>query len=581
MNNEKEVMVNANSRVGLSLSLMLFTVLNLFAVVPTYSRAGRMLEGRAIWAHPNDVARNMKSVEEFVAHCKRAHINLIIFLVKDTQGRIYWHSRWFSECIHPDWQKFDALKAIIREAHKKGIRVHAWLCDFTEGEDSPAYKEHPEWAMLNPEGKPTTSEMLGKDRPYKIVWMCPNRRPGYVDRWLLPMIEEILRNYNVDGIHHDYVRYPGDVAPDNYCFCDHCLEDYMRYNHFYYETFPRARFHPEPTLPNYIANWWKDYTVKPQGWEGMTQKEKANFILKGSSMSGGPPDLDYFFYEQRCDATTRFVRKAWQMAKKLKPRIQFSAAVFKNPMLSGRNIGQRWTDFAPWIDVMMPMCYRSHFTGDFATYLGLLTEYTQYENMWAANNCHVYVGITAHYIYKEEYEPLNNIRATLSEIQHNPLKNIEECNKQIQENYSKIKVHLASVNANLENEMSNLIEKLTQEIDTTRWSQIAAKLDQKILNLLRDPPQGYYPEDKLIKSINAVRRGGGEGIAIFAAGHIKQKKLWPALEKAFKRPSRDPDVVKPLGIQKLRRQLISAQDWAKAISIASVITIVSVTFLIY
>ena len=50
------------------------------------------------------------------------------------------------------------------------------------------------------------------------------RRPGYTDQWLIPMIVEFARRYDVDAIHHDYVRFPGDVAPDRYCFCDHCLE---------------------------------------------------------------------------------------------------------------------------------------------------------------------------------------------------------------------------------------------------------------------------------------------------------------------------------------------------------------------
>src|SRR5918995_1235685 len=65
-------------------------------------------------------------------------------------------------------------------------------------------RAHPEWAQLNPAGGTTATETLGpRRRPYPYIWMCPARRPGYTDQWLLPMIEAILPNHPADGIHHD------------------------------------------------------------------------------------------------------------------------------------------------------------------------------------------------------------------------------------------------------------------------------------------------------------------------------------------------------------------------------------------
>ena len=61
-----------------------------------------------------------------------------------------------------------------------------------EGVNGAAYREHPEWAQINPGGGTTATETLGiARRPYPYVWMCPAQRPGYTDGWLLPMIEEI------------------------------------------------------------------------------------------------------------------------------------------------------------------------------------------------------------------------------------------------------------------------------------------------------------------------------------------------------------------------------------------------------
>ncbi len=63
--------------------------------------------------------------------------------------------------------------------------------------------------------------------------------------------------------------------------------------------------------------------------------------------------------------------------------MEFSAAVFKNPVQSGRFIGQDWRRFSPWVQYLMPMDYRSHFGGDFETHLDLLAESIQQQKVWA------------------------------------------------------------------------------------------------------------------------------------------------------------------------------------------------------
>jgi len=490
----------------------------------------RPFRERAMWVVPRDLGHSEESVRAFVEKCKRAHIDLLVLLVKGSGGRIFWHSQKFSEAIHPDWRDFDVLAALVKVAHEEGLRVHAWLCDFPEGEDSPAYKKHPEWAMINPEGQTTLSERLGSGRPYRYVWMCPVRRPGYADQWLLPMMEELVTNYAIDGIHHDYIRYPGDVAPDSYCFCDYCLEAYLKYNHFYYEVYPDSVFVPRPILPRPEANWWKDYTVRPREWDRWTRQQKAHFILHGSSMPNGPSDLDYFFYEFRADAITQFVRESTERLRKIRPDIEISAAVFKNPMLSGRNIGQRWTDFAPWVDILMPMTYRSHFPGSFETFLNLLTEYTRYQRKWAAGRSRVYTGITAHYLYMEEYGPIDSLLTRLTGLKEGQRKPGKGEIKALWYHFGKIRSHLARVAPGWEEKIKSYLSRIEEShfepeaVDSLRtWLQ----------RLKGDPPPGYYPEEKLIRAIEAVRRGGAEGIVIFASSHVEGKKLWGALEKAF------------------------------------------------
>lgn len=537
--------------------ILLFSVYAESAPGQTRNAAPR-IEGRAVWANPNAVAGNDSIVQAFVQHCKRANIDLIVLLVKYTDTRLYYHSKKFPESIAENFRDFDPLSAVVQEAHKAGIRVHAWVSSFTESANGPIMQKHPEWAMRNPDGKiPTEAEYLAGGRQYYINWMCPVRRPGYTDQFLLPVIEEIVANYDVDGIHHDYVRYPGDVAPDGYCFDDFCLDAMMKYAHFYYEAFPDTAYDIVTTLPNFIANWWSDPTVKPKGWEKWDRRRKAEFLLKGSFIQGGPADLDYFFYTFRQDAIKRFVREAWEHASAIKPDIEFSAAVFKNPISSGRFIGQRWTDFAPWIDIMMPMVYRSHFPPrDFATFLQQLREYTRYEYQWAKNRTHLYMGLDVAYIFNEErYFHIRSL-AALDSLQNAPETRRAQYLQSLHTEFEKIRQHLTQVAPEMAQEYAERLQNPTAENQ--------AKLRELLTELRRDPPDDYYPKEKLRQIITTVREAGSKGIVLFEAGILTRNKLWPVLEELYAEPAVAPEQGTPAAemsisnLKALRRQTAAA-----------------------
>src|SRR5215203_1040140 len=144
-------------------------------------------EAHALWAHPPAVGNTPDAVRKFIDQCKRANIDTIVIMIKGASGEIYWQSKRFPQAIAKGYEQFDFLEILTKEAHAQGIKIDAWLCDFLEAPNSAAYQEHPEWAQLNPDGTTTASEKLGHTRPYPYVWMCPSRRPGYVDQWLIPM----------------------------------------------------------------------------------------------------------------------------------------------------------------------------------------------------------------------------------------------------------------------------------------------------------------------------------------------------------------------------------------------------------
>lgn len=527
--------------VGLSLLVVVVLVaLSITSVrAETVATQTHSREGHALWSHPLDVGKSAEAVREFVAKCKRAHIDTIVMDIKGMSGEIYWKSKKFPQAIARGYESFDVLEHLTREAHAQGIKVDAWLVDFAEGERGAAFREHPEWAMLNPGGTTTATETLGVARKrYPYVWMCPAQRPGYTDQWLLPMIEEIVTNYRVDSIHHDYVRYPGDVSPEGYCFCDYCLKHIPRYAMLSYETGSGERYKVKHIQERIEANWWSDPIMIPVGWQQRDRREMADYILNGRTIPGGPPDMRYYFYDYRVSQIDNFVREVRERVRKIKPKVEISAAVFKNPVQSARFIGQRWHEWSRWVDVYMPMTYRSHFGGTFEDYLAHLTEVTARQLEWTRREQPLFAGIASTYLYREEMQPLEDLRERVDELKNFPATAATERSDKaaaIGKTYQVLRPRLAEFAPEREREIGSLVAAVVVDGARAATPEAVDKLAASLLQFRRNLPAGFCPPEKLLRAIEAARQAKPDGIAIFAAGNLSIEKLWPALETAFKR----------------------------------------------
>ena len=99
----------------------------------------------------------------------------------------------------PGYGAFDALSETIREAHQHGLKVRAWMPQF---HDQMAAGAHPAWQMRAlKEGR--VLPYTGRDR--KEFFLNP-LNPAARDYQRL-LIEEIARDYDVDGIVIDWVRF--------------------------------------------------------------------------------------------------------------------------------------------------------------------------------------------------------------------------------------------------------------------------------------------------------------------------------------------------------------------------------------
>lgn len=197
----------------LSLILLLLLPLFLHAQWPIGSPKREM---RAVWlttlsgldwprqqgTTPAVVERQKQELRAIFDTLSAAHFNTIVLQVR-VRATVIYPSRiepWdgcFSGRVGQA-AGFDPLAFAVEEAHKRGLQLHAWLVA-VPGESAKTAKALGERAMCRrvPDLCLRTSE----------GWMLNPGAPQTA-AYLGALCAEITRNYDIDGISLDYIRYP-------------------------------------------------------------------------------------------------------------------------------------------------------------------------------------------------------------------------------------------------------------------------------------------------------------------------------------------------------------------------------------
>jgi len=118
--------------------------------------------------------------------CRRAGITDVFFLTKGLAGT----AAFLSPAVPPMIPGRDLLREALSAAHRLGMRLHAW---FTSASDERFKNEHPESGLYHYRD--------GRNRG--IVSLCDRE---YI-RYMQSLLGDMLRRYDVDGVHLDYIRY--------------------------------------------------------------------------------------------------------------------------------------------------------------------------------------------------------------------------------------------------------------------------------------------------------------------------------------------------------------------------------------
>ena len=184
----------------LSLALLLLA-LPLFAKSPTPAERPEL---RAFWVDGfNDGFKTPAQCDTLLHRLRAMHCNAV-FVQMRKRADAYYQSH-YEGWAKDDAGQFDALQYLCDHAHAAGhrrIQVHAWINACAIGGNAsagPLTKQHPEWLSLSDTGADFDTESTKID-------------PGNPEaaEWTYRVYMDVVRHYDVDGIHLDFIRYGGD-----------------------------------------------------------------------------------------------------------------------------------------------------------------------------------------------------------------------------------------------------------------------------------------------------------------------------------------------------------------------------------
>ncbi len=208
-------------RILSSILVVIFAVLNVFSFAGCGSaEAAGGQEVRACWVcsvgnmdFPSDMGLSAEKlrqeIDAIIKNCKDTGLNTVFFQVRPNGDALY-DSDVFPWSVYLSGKQgvapqgnFDPLEYFIQQAHKNGIALHAWLNPYRigSGKNVRASLSADNPAVLHPEYTIESETGLYYD-------------PGLpeVRALILDGIAELVRDYDIDGIHFDDYFYPYDLT---------------------------------------------------------------------------------------------------------------------------------------------------------------------------------------------------------------------------------------------------------------------------------------------------------------------------------------------------------------------------------
>lgn len=252
-------------------------------------------EIRGVWLHtyePTDWEAVMQTL-------KKANLNCLFFRA-GRGGNVVYRSQFLPRDPWAEKEDLDELQKATEAAQRHGIELHAWRVNFHFG-------TAPDWLK---EQMAKEDRLVRDPKGQQAFWLNPGD-PRNQEHELRAMTE--MLNYNVAGVHFDYIRYP--------------------------------------EVPHYDFDYGE---ISRREFEKATAINLTNFPLQ---VLFGPLKIRYDDWQR--DNVTNLVRRVYQAVKDVRPEIAVSAAVWQRHRYYYGLIKQDWMRWVREgiLDFVCPMNY--------------------------------------------------------------------------------------------------------------------------------------------------------------------------------------------------------------------------------
>ncbi len=266
----------------------------------------------------------LAGAEIMMSRCADEGITDVYLLVKGTGGKLGYLKTQYTDILSREDR--DILEETVVAAHKRSIRVHAWICVVRD----ETYKSNHESAGV-------WQYVRGRDNKFITPY-----NEGY--REYIGNVAKELAEYDIDGLHLDYVRY----------------------NH-------NANGWSEKDFENLVAmganvERVKELVETTWGYNGRT--EDPNYIF--NAYKNNDPDA-VIIAKYRRKTIRELAEHIINAARAVNPNLIFSAAIMPegayDSATSELHYGQSYDDAAEIYDYICPMAYSTTYgkTDDWVT----------------------------------------------------------------------------------------------------------------------------------------------------------------------------------------------------------------------
>ena len=171
------------------------------------------LYDRYLWVI-RDVLKSKKSIDDMVNFAIEKNINHLFVQVRG-RGDSFYESQFTSRSQILSEGEFDPLAYLLDTANGKGINIHAWVNVYYLWSSKSLPKDERHILQMQQQWLDTTEEwpvdvgkqleMVAVNNYSEGLFLSPNHPD--VNEYLIKVFRELITNYDIDGLHLDYIRY--------------------------------------------------------------------------------------------------------------------------------------------------------------------------------------------------------------------------------------------------------------------------------------------------------------------------------------------------------------------------------------